>query len=92
MFDIRIQKKKKKHVRLGVDFMKYLYFGNIIYLNCINKIYKLSQSVGYKSYIFNLYRYEYYDTFINKHEVVFYIGYTGSLLTLFYLYFNWHKT
>lgn len=70
--------------------MKYLYFGNIIYLNCINKIYKLSQSVGYKSYIFNLYRYEYYDTFINKHEVVFYIGYTGSLLTLFYLYFNWH--
>lgn len=84
MFDIRIQKKKKKHVRLGVDFMKYLYFGNIIYLNCINKIYKLSQSVGYKSYIFNLYRYEYYHTFIyiNKYEVVFYIGYTWEFINI----------
>lgn len=76
------KKKKKKHVRLGVDFMKYLYFGNIIYLNCINKIYKLSQSVGYKSYIFNLYRYEYYHTFINKHEVVFYIGYTWEFINI----------
>lgn len=31
MFDIRIQKKKKKkHDHLGVDFMEYLYFGSII--------------------------------------------------------------
>lgn len=42
----------------------------------------MSQSVGYKSYIFNLYRYEYYDTFINKHEVVFYIGYTWEFINI----------